>query len=52
MLGVKGKLRIYNVLLFLSLLIFLIVIMVVFIREDKDMVPYRSDLLKNIVKLN
>ena len=52
MLGVKGKLRIYNVLLFLSLLIFLIVIIVVFVREDKGMVPYRSDLLKNIVKLN
>lgn len=47
----KGRRRISNVFLVISLLIFAVVIVVIIIREDKDMVPYQSDLLKNIVKM-
>ncbi len=50
MLTFKGRRRIINVFLVISLLIFAVVIVVIIIREDEDMVPYQSDLLKNIVK--
>lgn len=52
MLSFKGRLRIINVFLVISLLIFAVVVVVIIIREDEDMVPYQSDLLKNIVKMN
>lgn len=51
MLIFKGRRRIINVFLVISLLIFAVVIVVIIIREDEDMVPYQSDLLKNIVKM-
>ncbi len=51
MLTFKGRRRIINVFLVISLLIFAVVIVVIIIREDEDMVPYQSDLLKNIVKM-
>lgn len=51
MLSFKGRLRIINTFLVISLLIFAIVVIVIIIREDEDMVPYQSDLLKNIVKM-
>lgn len=51
MLTFKGRLRIINVFLVISLLIFAVVVVVIIIREDEDMVPYQSDLLKNIVKM-
>ncbi len=51
MLSVKGRLRIINIFLVISLLIFAVVIVVIIVREDEDMVPYQSDLLKNIVKI-
>lgn len=51
MLTFKGRLRIINIFLVISLLIFAVVVVVIIIREDEDMVPYQSDLLKNIVKM-
>ncbi len=47
----KSRRRIINVFLVISLLIFAFVVVVIIIREDEDMVPYQSDLLKNIVKM-
>ncbi len=51
MLSIKGRSRITNIFLVISLLVFSTVVFIVFIREHGDMVPYQSDLLKNIVKM-
>ncbi len=48
---VKLKGKIFNILLIISLLIFLLVVFVIFFKEDNDIIPYQSALLKNVVKI-
>ena len=51
MISIANKKRIINILIAISVLIFAIVIITVLLRNDDDMVLYKSELLENIVTL-
>ncbi len=52
MISKVNKKRLFNIVLVISVLIFLVVISTVFFKDHDDLVPYQSELLKNIVTLN
>ncbi len=52
MISLSNRKRIFNVGLIISILIFLIVIIVIFFKEHDQLVPYQSELLKNVVNLS
>lgn len=51
MLSFLNKKRIINIFITLSILIFLIAVVVIILRDNDDMVTYKSELLENIVNL-
>lgn len=51
MLSFAGKKRIKNIFVGLSILIFAIAVITIILRTDDNMVPYKSELLENIVSL-
>lgn len=52
MLSNANKRRILNAFVVLSVLIFVVAVFAVMVRSDDNMVPYKSELLENIVTLN
>lgn len=52
MLSSANKRRIFNVFVVLSVLIFAIAMLAVIVRSDEGMIPYKSELLENIVTLD